>query len=244
MSATVRFDVGGKIYKVARSLLDQYPDTMLARLVSKTWSPGNDVDSRVNEGEEKSDNKDGCNQTSGDDKDAAVYIERDGQRFRYCLDYMRDGCVHLPPSIPKKAFLQDLAYYGFEDIDPSRIYIGGSIPAFKSCFDHIDRQIRAFENEMSDLEIRRKCVALAKYCLISFKQHGSLRINLSNSYYEHSENSMLTFSGHPQYRETLTSIAEKMTKSPVYLEHFNTYLKENGMKYSKNENGHITLQFV
>lgn len=39
-SKTITFNVGGRTYEVARSLLDQYPETMLARLASDTWSPG------------------------------------------------------------------------------------------------------------------------------------------------------------------------------------------------------------
>eukprot|EP00584_Thalassiosira_punctigera_P018591 CAMPEP_0172560736 /NCGR_PEP_ID=MMETSP1067-20121228/89984_1 /TAXON_ID=265564 ORGANISM="Thalassiosira punctigera, Strain Tpunct2005C2" /NCGR_SAMPLE_ID=MMETSP1067 /ASSEMBLY_ACC=CAM_ASM_000444 /LENGTH=63 /DNA_ID=CAMNT_0013350597 /DNA_START=12 /DNA_END=199 /DNA_ORIENTATION=+ len=34
---TVQFDVGGRLFKTARSLIDQHEGTMLARLVSDTW---------------------------------------------------------------------------------------------------------------------------------------------------------------------------------------------------------------
>lgn len=37
-SPTIRFDVGGKIYRTSKSLLESYPDSMLARLVSDTWN--------------------------------------------------------------------------------------------------------------------------------------------------------------------------------------------------------------
>jgi hypothetical protein len=41
---------------------------MLARMASKTWQT---------------------------DPEAAMFVDRDGERFRYILDYMRDGKVHL-----------------------------------------------------------------------------------------------------------------------------------------------------
>jgi hypothetical protein len=58
--ATIRFNVGGKLYKVSRSLIEQR-DTMLARLTSETWQ------------REDSGNQD-------------IFIDRDGERFAYVLD--------------------------------------------------------------------------------------------------------------------------------------------------------------
>jgi hypothetical protein len=81
---TITFDVGGTIYKVSRSLINQYPDTMLARMVSDTWLNGNQKE--------------------------PLFIDRNGERFQYCLDYMRDGPeVALPIAVPKYAFLKDLS---------------------------------------------------------------------------------------------------------------------------------------
>ncbi len=81
--ATVKLNVGGSVYEISKSLLDQYPDTMLARMVSDTWSSG---------------------RNSG--QNTCLFIERDGERSRYCLDYMRDGgIVDLPPTVSKNALL-------------------------------------------------------------------------------------------------------------------------------------------
>ena len=43
----VTFNVGGTHYEVSRSLISQFPDTMLARLSSETWRR------QSNHGEEK-----------------------------------------------------------------------------------------------------------------------------------------------------------------------------------------------
>lgn len=96
---TATFNVGGKIYEVSRATLDKFPDTMLARMASKTWQ---------------------------ENQKAVMFIERDSERFRYCLDYMRDGKVHLSPAVSKEALLADLEYFGFQDIKESDIDWSGN----------------------------------------------------------------------------------------------------------------------
>ena len=91
---TVKFDVGGTKYTVSRSLIDAYPATMLARLVSETWQK---------------------------DPKEEIFIERDGLRFRCILDYMRDQKVHVPINTTKASVLQDLEYFGFEHIPDGAI---------------------------------------------------------------------------------------------------------------------------
>lgn len=106
-SKVVAFNVGGRVYEVRRSLLDSFPNTLLARAASEVW--------------QSSDND------TGEGGDTRIYsvkpisIERDGERFRYCLDYMRDGKVRLPLTESKAALLHELQYYGFEDVDGNSI---------------------------------------------------------------------------------------------------------------------------
>ena len=92
LPSTVQLDVGGTIYKVSRSLLESFPDTMLARMVSETWQK---------------------------DPNKPIFVERDGESFRYVLHYMRDGHVFLPITMSKDAVLKDLEYYGFDNVDPN-----------------------------------------------------------------------------------------------------------------------------
>ena len=150
---TVRFNVGGTIYDVSRSLLDLYPDTMLARMTSSTWYPkGYDDGSEGDRSNESNQNEDeygkgkavveemtsddeeekGEERNSNEDrkrKAPALFIERDCKRFRYCLDYMRNnGLVSLPADVSKRALLRDLEYYGFEDVDPQKISVDPSMP--------------------------------------------------------------------------------------------------------------------
>lgn len=83
----VRFNVGGTEYQVARSTLMKFPDTMLAVMVSERWS---------NESE--------TNQV--------LTIDRDPLRFRFILDYYRDGRVNLPLTVSKGEVLTEAAYFG------------------------------------------------------------------------------------------------------------------------------------
>lgn len=83
----VKFNVGGMRYDVAHSLLDAHPESMLARIASEEWEQ---------------------------DEQSEIFIERDGARFKYCLDVLRDGKVSLPPTVSKSAILEDLIYYGVD----------------------------------------------------------------------------------------------------------------------------------
>jgi hypothetical protein len=90
----VTFNVGGQIYEISRDIVMSHPDTMLARIASETWQK---------------------------DPTATIFINGDGERFRYVLDYLRTGSISLPITVSKPAILQDLEYYGFENIDPNNI---------------------------------------------------------------------------------------------------------------------------
>ena len=85
MAETVKFNVGGQLLEVSRSLIDQYPETMLAKLISETWEK---------------------------EPDKPVFIDRDGEKFAHVLDYLRYGSIELPPSIPRSTFERELDFYG------------------------------------------------------------------------------------------------------------------------------------
>ena len=78
-------------------MIERFPDTILARMTSELWL-----------GRDKA-------------KDEPIFIERNGERFQYCLDYMRDGQVSVSTTASKDGVVKDLAYYGFEGVDPSAI---------------------------------------------------------------------------------------------------------------------------
>ena len=84
MTEVVKFNIGGQRYEVSRSLLDKHPDSMLSKSASEQWQ---------------------------EDPVAEIFIERDGLRFRYVLDYLRDDRLELSLTESKKAIIDDLEYY-------------------------------------------------------------------------------------------------------------------------------------
>lgn len=79
VTSTVKFNVGGKIFEISRSLLDYFPETMLYKAASEIWIQENNSD--------------------------PIFIERDCDRFHHVLDYMRDGYINLPYHTTKDAVL-------------------------------------------------------------------------------------------------------------------------------------------
>ncbi|KAL7545396.1 hypothetical protein ACHAWF_008740 [Thalassiosira exigua] len=61
---TIQFDVGGKLFKVSRALIDGHQDTMLGKLVSDAWQ---------------------------EDSTETVFIDRNGDMFALILEYLRYG---------------------------------------------------------------------------------------------------------------------------------------------------------
>ena len=64
MSNIAKFNIGGQQrYEVSRSLLEQYPNTLLTTIASDRWQKNEDTE---------------------------IFIERNGLRFQFVLDYLRD----------------------------------------------------------------------------------------------------------------------------------------------------------
>jgi hypothetical protein len=102
---SVTFNVGGRRHCVARSTIAQYGDSLLARLVSDTWQPrGASAD--------------------GGDSNAPIFIDRDGERFSYVIDFMRYGQVILPYNIPRQLFFLDLDFFGISGASEESISNG------------------------------------------------------------------------------------------------------------------------
>ena len=82
----VIFDVGGKMYNVSRSLIEEHSDTMLARIVSKTWQ---------------------------EDPNSVVFIDRDGDTFRFVLGehISRDVSRTTLCQLTNDSYLSLLSFY-------------------------------------------------------------------------------------------------------------------------------------
>jgi hypothetical protein len=124
MQETVQFNVCGRGYTISRSLLKLYPDSLLAMSASKSWQ---------------------------EDPTAEIFIDRDGDRFRYILDYMRDGNVVLPCTVSKEAVLADLEYYGIE-FDDSLVDNTSTDKA--SCAKHFINTLADIQGVVYDNELQ------------------------------------------------------------------------------------------
>jgi hypothetical protein len=80
----IHFNVGGSLYDVARNTLLKFENTMLANLVSDRWRNGH--------------------------KDDIIFIDRDGDRFKYILDWYRDGKIHISKTVTYLISLTRMTY--------------------------------------------------------------------------------------------------------------------------------------
>ena len=117
--------------------MEQYPDTIFARMISSRWS----------------------HQSNNQEDAQDIFIGRNGARFEYVLDFMRDGKVYLPPSISREAFLQDLTYYGFKNVPDG---------AIESIFASSGRAAEQYKEEIVEACLRAQkeldYYALAREC--------------------------------------------------------------------------------
>jgi hypothetical protein len=77
----VQFDVGGVHYNVAEDTLMKYEGTMLAKMVAEKWKKGGDEE--------------------------PLFIDRNGERFQYILDWYRDGRITVPRIIAIDALIEE-----------------------------------------------------------------------------------------------------------------------------------------
>merc|ERR1711865_1251438 len=118
-------------------------------------------------------------------------IERNGGRFQYVLDFMRDGTVTLPPSIPRQQLIKDMEYYGV-DFDSTKITL--SVTDENDLFTHFSDYYKEwsrfqdiFESKQKEIDDRYKRLddqnreigaeSLAnKFALKFFEQHFSDKV--------------------------------------------------------------------
>jgi hypothetical protein len=127
----IKFNIGGTRYEVSQSLLQSYPDTMLAKNAEEQWHK---------------------------DPNEEIFIDRNGFRFQFVLDYLRDGKVSLPPTITKASLISDLQYFGVDNIQEDTMDESSLTTALymKSKLDCI-QAVQKWDKEVKILE---ECIAL------------------------------------------------------------------------------------
>ena len=141
ITPTVKFNVGGKAFETARSLLLQHEDTMLARLVSDTWQ---------------------------EDPTKPIFIDRNGSTFDFVLDYLRYGSITLPMTVSKEMFLRDMDFYGIVHVEGT---VKTSSEAWAAQIDNRHAELKNMNDETNilkekimDLELVNCIALLAAHC--------------------------------------------------------------------------------
>ena len=135
MSDEITFNVGGQSYQVSKSLLNSFPNSMLARMVSTDWMETDNDDTTEN--------------------GKMIFIERDGTKFGLVLDYLRDSIVELPLTVSKGAFLAELSYYCIDIDDPSSLVLYESatlIHGFQYLHDKVGKTLSSLEEKEKELK--------------------------------------------------------------------------------------------
>lgn len=171
--STVKLNVGGKIFELYRSLIEQYPDTILTKAIV----------------EDDKDKKSVVQQVVDEE---VIFFDSDSERFGYILDYMRDGKVALPCfNISKEALMEDFLYFGFRHIDPRVIKRDLTIPVV---MDKLKCYKSTYSNKLSECEkaqaeaIENKREATLGYCcLIEHLEEGKGCAERALPYHEFKE---------------------------------------------------------
>ncbi|CAB9526947.1 expressed unknown protein [Seminavis robusta] len=108
---------------------------MLARVASKEW------------------------EEAGGRAGEPVFIDRDGGLFRYVLNYMRTLQVNIPMTESKQALLNELEYYGFENVESESIVSGTIVEArrlLESLTGNYHFKLDDFDASIADVERKMK----------------------------------------------------------------------------------------
>lgn len=126
-SRIVRLNVGGTRYEVSRNTLMRLEGSMLAILISGQWREG--------------------------DVEDEIFIDRDGNRFKYILDYLRSDWVYVSDLSDQAALKDDFEFFGI-NADMSKVSVMGDFTAINELSEDIEKC------EKTILEKKRKIAAI------------------------------------------------------------------------------------
>jgi BTB/POZ domain len=102
----VRLNVGGTLYTVNNDTLMNFPDSMLSKMATEqrrfSISDGNLLE--------------------------PIFIDRDGERFKYILDGYRDGAILIPRTVAVGSLEKELIFFGL-----SKVVVKQERPTFDEC---------------------------------------------------------------------------------------------------------------
>jgi len=146
---TIRYNVGGKCFEVSQEAVNRHPTTILT-IKALEFSQNISTD--------------------------AIFIDGNGERFGYILDYLHTGRAVLPSNVPKAALLQDLNDYGFRyynmrDIDDSSASADTLAQIVTLEGEHIS-DLKKRDVEIATLQLKRSYAIVAHECFRHYIQNG------------------------------------------------------------------------
>jgi hypothetical protein len=129
----IRFNVGGTLYEVALTTLMKSPETMLAKLASKKW----------------------C-ERSGNDADESIFIDRDGEIFKYILAWYRNNVILIPRTIHIGAVKNEVKYFSLPNtvvVEQEKIPISECFEELKGHKEKCEKDIEKIKTEFQKRQI-------------------------------------------------------------------------------------------
>ena len=184
----VMINVGGTVYALAASTIMKYPQTMLGAMLSTRW------------------------EQSGSDE---IFIDRDPVRFRYILDFYRDGKITIPLTMSKAEMMREVDYFALpittdEDIHFDRSDIIGlreAVTAFETTL------VESFRQEARKRSVVACAYEIAALFIQKMRDYPDvLMINLEKQEIPTTSFAYVLCSGvlnDPIFQETITGLVEQ-----------------------------------
>ena len=111
---TTKINVGGTIFCVTTEMILRHPHTMLGAMLSRRWQHKHQQQQQQKQGGVNDDdaNDGDIGDNNNNKKEFHHYLDRDPTRFRYILDYYRDGGkIIIPMTISKSEMMREVEYF-------------------------------------------------------------------------------------------------------------------------------------
>ena len=133
----IHINVGGTLFCIKKDMIMRHPETMLGVMVSERWEKKNDSSSTENNGKEE------------------YYIDRDPTRFKYILDFYRDGGVDgkivIPLTISKPEMMKEIQYFALPLTDTDIDYDPKELGNIRKALTRFERQkITTWQEEANE----------------------------------------------------------------------------------------------
>ncbi len=146
LAPIVQLNVGGTLYKVSRDTLMRYEDSMLANLVSGKWKEG-----------------------EGDDE---IFIDRNGRRFEWVLDYLRSDRVYVPSLSDQSALKDEFDFFGI-DADMSKVSVVDDFMSIEQLTKEIKEHKGIIEHKKKKIAAMKESYKLAGRFANAVDRHGT-----------------------------------------------------------------------